>query len=137
VLAAPKPKVYKGQYYPDDACGVYGIRKKYSFAVLSSVKPVISDIEQRTVKPFFIIDPTTGLAMPVANYKYVKGTKLEKLIIEMLAKLEVATQKRYVKNMTKKALDVIEMLITAVAGLGGGLFILHLIGVITGNQVVI
>lgn len=144
IIAWPKPKVVNGQFFPEDHCGTYGFRAKNSFAIPMQVgATTVEDRKGRITKPFFVIDPTTGLAQPVgsATLKIVEtwAQKDEKgeILASLQQALELAMQKRYVKAMTLKARDLIETLIVGSAGLGIGLFILHMIGVLTGNQVTI
>lgn len=128
VLAAANPKVYRAEYYPDECTGTYGkMRKTNSFAVPDDVKPSINLYRGLRATPFFVVDPKTGLAQPVG--KSMCNDPL------LATKIEVAAQKKYVKAMTVRVFDLVQMLILMAAGGGLILYSLHLISAFTGNAI--
>lgn len=151
VVQYAKPKTFAGKYYPEDRCGTYGRRNKNSFAIPYGVEPVLPDQNdhsrrERALKPYFTVNPINGLAQPIGvSELYIVETWAEKKFLDnawqrvadLQTALEVAMNKRYVKQMTLKARDLIEMLIIGSAGAGVALFILHMIGTLTGNAVTI
>lgn len=136
VLFTTSPeKVLNGWYLPEYQVGAYGFRMKRSFGIPEGVRPV-SYIRRglRTV-PLFFVDARYGLAMSHLGQKPINVS--EDLLTKLAAKLEVCTQASYVKAMVLRVFDLVQTLIIGLAGLGAGLFVLHLIATFTGNVITI
>lgn len=137
IVNSPKPRVFKGQYFPEEMCGVYGFRKRNSFAIPSSFRETINTIIKRKIRdvPVFVVDSETSLAQPVGktilNEVWNLGEK-DKPKAKLQMALEVATQKKYVKEAVAKAkIDTIQMLLIMFAGVGLTLAGLTIISVLT------
>lgn len=126
IIADGKPKIKKGKFSPDLGTGAYGRGGKSSFAIPDDVKPTINSYRKRS-SPFFIVDPKTRLAQPV-GHAYSNDEKLA-------GKIEIAANRKYLKMLTLRIFDLVQTLIVGFAGLGVGLYVLHLIGVFTGHTV--
>jgi hypothetical protein len=127
VVVANRPKVAAGKYFPDSCVGVYGFRGKKSFAIPSEVRPSMNFYRGLRSVPFFVVDPETSLALPVGK-SFVDD-------IRLAAKIEVATQAKYVKALVLRVFDLVQTIIIALAGAGALFFILHLISTFTGHPI--
>lgn len=136
VLSTTSPeKVAAGWYLPEYSVGAYGFRMKKSFGIPEGVKPVSYIRRGFSVVPLFFVDARYGLAMSHLGQKPIVVT--EDLLTKLAAKLEVCTQVQYVKSMVLRVFDLVQTLIIGAAGLGVGLFVLHLISTFTGNAITI
>lgn len=117
VVLKPKPKVFKGIYFPEDYIGEYkaGYIKKEKnmcpFFVEKTNKLLISEQFKLNKRPVFVIDPVTQSALPLGKNKILNGEKIS-------FRLETIFQKRYVKNMTERVFDMLQMIILMLAGYG-------------------
>lgn len=117
ITQTPKPKVCKGHYYPEQRVGEYksGLIKTEKnmqpFYIPKNVKPTIADSINFLRRPFFIVNPTSQIAQPIGKNKLQNGLKIA-------LQLAVNTKKRYVKTMTEKVFDTLQMIILMLAGYG-------------------
>lgn len=117
-------KVKKGKYLPNEFLGTYG---KKAFAIPDGLQTVATN--NKRAMQVFIVDPKTELAQPVG----VSTCTDDKLGV----KIEVATNKKYVKAMVLRVFDVVQILIFMSAGIGVAFLALHLLSTFTGNPVTI
>jgi hypothetical protein len=119
-----RAKLHWGKYVPNENCGIYG---KKSFAIPEHLQQ-ISKTNRRQTK-IFIVDPITELAQPVGETQVTD--------MGLSAKLEVCTNKKYVKAMVLRVFDTLQILIYMGAGIGVMFLALKILQVVTGKAITI
>jgi hypothetical protein len=128
VVLGSRLRSFNGKYDTEERIGVYGRRGRNSFAVPLAVDAAAKVVSGRE-KPVFVVDPDSALAQPVGK------SDVDDKDGKLAAQIEVASQRRYVKALTVRVLDLTWALISMGCGVGLCFAALTLISSLTGQPI--